>query len=140
MHKDLTYQEALSQEPGFCDWVIKTSQGPDARGKLVDFAQWLQEQGVPSVGGGAPVHGIDLRPTGDTSGWGSGPPAAGPSGDSGQRLVGFSMHKDLTYQEALSQEPGFCDWVIKTSQGPDARGKLVDFAQWLQEQGIDPLA
>ncbi|CAK0793525.1 unnamed protein product, partial [Prorocentrum cordatum] len=45
-------------------------------------------------------------------------------------LVGFSKHADLTYEEALEQEPGFCKWVLWESQKDDASEILMDFAEW----------
>merc|ERR1719162_2025035 len=133
-HREMTYQEALSQEPDYCDWVMQASQGPEPSPAILEFAQWLQEQGLPSVGGGTPANGFDLGPGGAPSAWGSGPPAVGASGNSEQRRVGFGKHRDMTYQEALSQEPDYCDWVMQASQGPDPSPAIFEFAQWLQEQ------
>ncbi|CAK0793517.1 unnamed protein product, partial [Prorocentrum cordatum] len=105
-HADLTYEEALEQEPGFCKWVLWESQKDDASEILMDFAEWLQKQGVSPMRSG---------------------------------LVGFSKHADLTYEEALEQEPGFCNWVLRESQKDNARGRLMDFAEWLQKQGVSPM-
>jgi len=44
---DLTYQEALDEEPDFCDWAFEQSQGEDPSGRLLEFAEWLKEQGFP---------------------------------------------------------------------------------------------
>jgi hypothetical protein len=135
-HRDMTYQEVLDQEPGFCDWAILQSQGADPGPLLLEFVQWLQGQGLPSGAGGAPASGGDLAFGDAPRGWGTGPPAVGPSGDSGQRLLGFSKHRDMTYQEMRDQEPGFCDWAIRQSQGPEPGPLLLEFVQWLQGQGL----
>ncbi|CAK0847418.1 unnamed protein product [Prorocentrum cordatum] len=129
-HRDLTYQEALSQDPNYCDWVMRESKSSDASPMVMDFVHWL-EQNVPSAGGGAPANGFDLGSSSDPSGW---LPAVEPSGDAGQRLVGFGKHRDLTYQEALSQDPQYCDWVMRESKSSDATPMLMDdFAHWLEQ-------
>jgi len=96
---------------------------------VMEFAHWL-EQNVPSAGGGAPANGFDLGSASDPSGW---LPAVEPSGDAGQRLVGFGKHRDLTYQEALSQEPDYCDWVTRQSKSSDASPMVMEFAHWLEQ-------
>lgn len=53
-----------------------------------------------------------------------------------QHAVGFGKYADLTYEEVLKQEPGFCDWVLAQSQGEEPGGRLLKLAEWLQEQGF----
>ncbi|CAK0793515.1 unnamed protein product, partial [Prorocentrum cordatum] len=38
-------------------------------------------------------------------------------------LVGFSKHADLTYEEALEQEPGFCKWVLSRASATGCCGR-----------------
>mmetsp|Transcript_86305 Transcript_86305/g.225141 ORF Transcript_86305/g.225141 Transcript_86305/m.225141 type:complete len:169 (-) Transcript_86305:71-577(-) len=109
-HRDLTYQEALSQEPDYCDWVTRQSKSSDASPMVMEFAHWL-EQNVPSAGGG------DSDPK-----------------------VGFGKHKHLTYEEALVRQKGYCQWVVQTflESKEDSKPAMVEFAKWLQEMGIEP--
>jgi len=133
-HRDLTYQEALSQEPDYCDWVTRQSKSSDASPMVMEFAHWL-EQNVPSAGGGAPANGFDLGSSSDPSGW---LPAVEPSGDSNPK-VGFGKHKHLTYEEALVMDKRYCQWVVTFMESKeDPIPTMVEFAKWLRERGIEP--
>merc|ERR1719272_1679952 len=100
---------------------------------MYEFVQWLQEQGLPPV--------VVLPPVAfPPSGLGSEPPAVGASGDTGQPRVGFGKHREMTYQDTLENEKGYCQWVVqKFLEEPDQTNlAMAEFARWLQEQGVEP--
>jgi len=100
---------------------------------LLEFVQWLQGQGFPSVGGGTSPSGDDWVLGGAPSGWGT------DGGGASLPRVGFGKHRDMTYEEALEKQKGYCQWVVqKFLESDDNTPAMAEFARWLQAQGLEP--
>jgi hypothetical protein len=116
-HRDMTYEDAMTMEPDYCEWVLRTyEEDDDPKPALVAFAEWLQSEGFE----------VRSQDDGDES-----------APHHGRLRVGFGKHRDLTYEEIVTEDPDYCDWIIRTyEEDPDEAGfALRNLAQWLLEQG-----
>jgi len=51
---------------------------------------------------------------------------------SGKDLVTFGKHAGKTYDNVFLNNPGYCDWIMKTAEeGDDAGVQLIKFARYL---------
>jgi len=112
-HNGLSFEEVRSQDPEYCEWLLKSSQNKSGLNmQMAEFASWLQEEGLPGAGGGRPISGS---------------------------LVGFGKYRDLTYEEARSVDPTYCSWVVQHLSGSaDTHRQMSEFAQWLQVIDFGP--
>lgn len=102
-----TYEEALSRDPDYCDWVLRQLDRDDEEPSesLGKFAEWLKENWIRDTSLQESIR------------------------------VGFGRHADLTYQEALQQHPDYCDWVAdRAAKDDDCHSKLREFADWLRKE------
>lgn len=109
-YRGLSYAKVRSEEPEYCDWVLKqaklarSSPGPH----LLRFAKWLEDQG----------HTL---------------PRAEPIGSDGRAAskVGFGKYKDLTYASLLSNDPKYCEWVLRAA-AEDSLPSMIALKEWLK--------
>jgi hypothetical protein len=117
----LTFKEAKSEDIDYCRYIVRCADGEIEGTKsmsLERFAKWLKMRGV-----------VSEEPSGPDC------------------LVGFGKLKDQTYQEALTQEREYCDFVMERyeeGKKADEEGAesdtgplLMKFGKWLEEQGVE---
>lgn len=107
-HRDLTYAEALQQEPSYCEWVLSESGKRDAFPSFQAFADWLQQQQQPATASPAVTYRIR-----------------------------FGRFKGRTIEEAKAEDPDYLEWVRHTSKQPDAGANLVEFARQLEDAEVE---
>eukprot|EP00445_Apocalathium_hangoei_P057463 CAMPEP_0204094244 /NCGR_PEP_ID=MMETSP0360-20130528/190831_1 /ASSEMBLY_ACC=CAM_ASM_000342 /TAXON_ID=268821 /ORGANISM="Scrippsiella Hangoei, Strain SHTV-5" /LENGTH=460 /DNA_ID=CAMNT_0051043553 /DNA_START=32 /DNA_END=1410 /DNA_ORIENTATION=+ len=119
-HKDLTYEQVFSQDPGFCQWVVDTAASGKALPALLQLAAWLQGQGLQSRRS----------------------PAKDLSTPTGSSKLCCGTYSGKTFVEVLEIDPEYCDYILK-AEIPDTESEqgrtFVAFAKWLKTQVLLPL-
>eukprot|EP00445_Apocalathium_hangoei_P082407 CAMPEP_0204184184 /NCGR_PEP_ID=MMETSP0361-20130328/54239_1 /ASSEMBLY_ACC=CAM_ASM_000343 /TAXON_ID=268821 /ORGANISM="Scrippsiella Hangoei, Strain SHTV-5" /LENGTH=435 /DNA_ID=CAMNT_0051144189 /DNA_START=118 /DNA_END=1425 /DNA_ORIENTATION=+ len=114
-HKDLTYEQVFSQDPGFCQWVVDTAASGKALPALLQLAAWLQGQGLQSRRS----------------------PAKDLSTPTGSSKLCCGTYSGKTFVEVLEIDPEYCDYILK-AEIPDTESEqartFVAFAKWLKTQ------
>eukprot|EP00927_Polykrikos_kofoidii_P066073 TRINITY_DN61731_c0_g1_i1.p1 TRINITY_DN61731_c0_g1~~TRINITY_DN61731_c0_g1_i1.p1 ORF type:complete len:327 (-),score=52.90 TRINITY_DN61731_c0_g1_i1:150-1130(-) len=154
-HRGSCFQEILRQDPNYCRWILKELTRPDieATEGFLEFAHWLQTQGVeaagPSQRGSKRVEAAP-RPQANQ------PPVAAPAQNpepqqkqpptpaasrtpgadlaSGQWLVTFGKkHVDRTFEEVVALDWDFCQWVVNTVLSKDSHAppEMISFATYI---------
>jgi len=159
-YRGSTYEHVLSEDPQYCEWVVRKAESGDGFDAMNIFATFLRNSGVAAK---ASDGGSKFYPNSSpksfaqyggsersgsfggsyTRGGGafSESSEGGPSVSSGTLRVAFGKHKGLTFAELYANEREYCDWIIRKFINEPQQGKghanswmLVAYVQYRQLQ------
>jgi len=125
-YKGKSFEEVSQLDPKYCQWVVESSQKPDAKDFTKVFAAYLQ-QGSSDVPKPAP-------PVQNS-------PRAAPSGGSSSSggTISFGKHKGKSFEEVCQTDVPYGQWMVKQSKEPDASANAQAFAAFVQDRFPDLL-
>jgi len=121
-YKGLSFAEALAKDPRYCFWIKKESAKEDAGENLKAFAAFIKSEAA--VGGATEQEEKKASPGASTD---------GPTIASGELLLGFGKHQNLTFEQVYATDLQYCDWLARTvlDDKGKANAKMVKFAVYI---------
>ncbi|CAE7268090.1 unnamed protein product [Symbiodinium natans] len=100
-HRGEDLSKLVSEDPAYCQWILREVQEGDASPKLQEMAAWITDN-APHVQ------------------------------EQGLR-VGGSKHYGRRISELVTEDPVFCQWVLRKAKEHGASHGVRDMADWLSK-------
>lgn len=157
-HRGRRLSELVHEDPMYCQWILRQGKVKDAMPSVREKACWLEQnapflnddQRVPGVLSGGKHHGRALsdvvaqdpaycrwilraaeaaRPVREAADWLM-KNAPNLKQDQALRLRGAKYHGRLV-SELVSDDPGYCQWLLRVAEDQDAAQWMKEPAAWL---------